>query len=86
MLTCYLIYNKHRVAEKRIEKGFCHEARDWAEQQYNLGISVFMGRYSIKHARWRWVKFIPGLQVNRSELGKAQPEPYRNGNKVAATM
>ena len=86
MLTSYLVYNRHRVAETKLEIGNCHEARNWADEQYSNGISVFLGRYSIKTCRWRWVKYIPGLQTNRSELGKAQPEPYRSVNKTNATM
>ncbi len=87
MFSAYMIYNKHRVAVIELELGDRHEARTWANQQYKLGISVFLGRYSLKNARWRWIKkYIPGLKINCKKLGKAQPEPYRSVNKTNATM
>jgi len=86
MLLAYMHYNKHRVAEIKLDIGYKDEAKQWATELYCHGISVFLGRYSIKHARWRWVKWIPGLQIKRCEVGKVQPEPYRTVNKTNATM
>lgn len=82
MLTAYLAYNQYRVAEQRLELKDRHAARDWADNQYIKGISVFLGRYSVKYARWRWVKYIPGVQTDRCEIGKAQPVPYRAVKKA----
>lgn len=86
MLTAYMFYNKYRVAEIKLDTGYKDEARQWATDLYCQGISVFLGRYSIKHARWRWVRWIPGVQINRNEVGKMQPKPYRSVNKLTATV
>ena len=86
MITAYMFYNKHRVAEIKLESGYRHEARHWADQLYEQGISVFVGRYSVKFACWRWIKYIPGVEINLRQLGCKQPEPYRSVNKTDATM
>ena len=85
MLNAYMIYNKYRVAEIKLEIGYRHEARTWANKQYKLGISVFIGRYSPKFCKWRWIKYIPGMKINSTQIGVAQPTPYRSVNNTIAT-
>ena len=86
MLNAYLSFNKYRVAEIKLDLGFRNGAKDWAMKLYNEGYSVFLGRYSVKTCKWRWTRWIPGVQINHNEAGTMQPEPYRSVNKTNATM
>jgi len=73
MHKAYLTYTDE-VATTRIDKYREGEARKWANRQFHDGKNVWIGKYSIRDANWRWFQYTPGQKTNFRKQGIAQPD------------
>jgi hypothetical protein len=57
MLKAYLTYSIHNIPEIKIDTLYENEAKDWADNLLKCGKKVYVGKYDIDTAKWKWFRY-----------------------------
>ena len=76
MLKAYLAYIEKGIPTIRIDTHYEGEAKEWADKLCKLHITVFVGKYSIRTAKWRWFYYETNKRINFKDTQYKQPPEY----------